>query len=139
MTPPEIAIVTLAVLQLLAVAGMGIAGLMMLRRAKAVADWARPSVQEARAIAGRGQTTALETKQRALGLSAQVRTLVQHVSRKVQTTTRLAREVVRPDLKPLQDAARAVAGPEGLAARLSRLHEAGKIAAGKGNGRGADR
>ena len=139
MTSPEIAIVALAALQLLAVAGMGIAGFMMFRRAKAVAEWTQPSVQEAKAITGRTKATALETKQRALNLSDRVRTLVRHVGRKVQTTTRLAREVVHPDLKPLQDAARAVAGPDGLASRLSRLHEAGKIAAGKGNGRGADR
>src|SRR5207244_1396212 len=123
------------VVQLLAVAGMGTAGFMMFRRAKAVAEWAQPSVQEAKAIAGRGKATALETRQRVLDLSGLVRTLVQHVTRKVQTTTRLAREVVHPDLKPLQDAARAVTGPDGLASRLSRLHEAGKIAAGKGNGR----
>jgi hypothetical protein len=139
MTAPEIGIVALAVIQCLAVAGMGIAGFMLFRRAKTVADWAQPSVQEARAIAGRGKATALETKNRALDLSGRIRTLVRHVGQKVQTTSRLAREVVRPDLKPLQEAARSVIGPDGLASRLSRLHEAGKIAAGKGNGRGADR
>jgi hypothetical protein len=138
MTAPEIAIVALAVTQLLAVAGMGIAGFMMFRRVKAVAGWAQPSVQEAKAIAGRGKATALDTKGRAVGLYGRIRTLVRHVGRKVQTTTRLAREVVHPDLKPLQEAARAVTGPDGLASRLSRLHEAGKIAAGKGNGRGGE-
>ena len=139
MTAPEMVIVALAVIQFLTLAGMGIAGLMMFRRVKAVAGWAQPSVQEAKAIAGRGKTTALETKDRVLELYSGIRTLVQHVGRKVQTTTRLAREVVHPDLKPLHDVARAVTGPEGLASRFSRLHEAGKIAAGKGNGQSSNR
>jgi hypothetical protein len=139
MSAPEIMIVALAVVQLLAVAGIGVAGFMMYRRAKTVSLWAQPATQEAKAIAGRGRATALESKARALELSGRIRTLVQHVGRKVQTTARLAREVVHPDLKPLQEAVHAVTGPAGLASRLSRLHEAGKIAAGQGDGRGADR
>jgi hypothetical protein len=135
MTAPEIIIVTLAVIQLLALAGMGIAGWMLFRRVKTVSGWAQPSVQEAKAIAARGKASALGTRDRGLDLYGRVRMLVQHVGRKVQTTTRLAREVVHPNLTPLQDVARVVSGPEGLASRLSRLHEAGKIAAGQGNGR----
>src|SRR2546423_9576211 len=120
MTSPEIAILALAVLQLLAVVGMGIAAFLLFRRAKTVAEWAQPSVQEAKAIAARGKTTALETKQRAFDLYGHIRRLVQHVGQKVQTTTRLAREVVRPELKPLQEATRVLTGPDGLASRLSR-------------------
>jgi hypothetical protein len=134
MTAPEMMIVALAVTEVLAVIGMGIAGWLSYRRVKVVTGWAQPAVQEAKAIATRGKATAQETKKRAMTFYSTSRTLAQHVGRKVQTTTRLAREVVHPDLTPLQEAARAVTGPNGLARRLSRLHEAGKIAAGESNG-----
>jgi hypothetical protein len=137
MSAPETWIVVMAVIELLAVIAMGAAAFLTFRRAKEVAGWARPALQESKAIAARGKTTALETKARAVSVYRVSRTLVQHVGHKVQTTTRLAREVVHPDLAPLQQAAQAVAGPDGLAARLSRLHEAGKIAAGQGNGHDA--
>jgi hypothetical protein len=134
MTAPEIWIVVMAAVQLAAVLGMGVTAFLIYQRAKAAAGWAQPSINESKAIAARARATALETRDRAKLFSDTVRTLVQHVGRRVQTTTRLAREVVRPDLAPLQEAARSVAGPAGLAARLSRLHQAGKIAAGQGNG-----
>jgi hypothetical protein len=137
MTAPEILIVALAVLELLAVVGMGAAAFMMYRRARAAATWAQPAVQESKAIAARGKATAWETKNRTLAFYGASRDLVEHVGQKVQTTTRLAREVVHPDLSPLQEAARAVTGPKGLVTRWSRLREAGKIAAGQGNGNGA--
>jgi hypothetical protein len=130
-------IVVMAIIELLAVIAMGVAGFLMYRRAKEVAGWVQPALQESKTIAARGKSTALETRDRARSFYNGSRTLVQHVGRKVQTTARLAREVVHPDLAPLQQAARAVAGPDGLAARLSRLHEAGKIAAGQGNGHDA--
>jgi hypothetical protein len=135
MPAPDMIIVLLAVIELLAVIAMGIAAFMMYRRAKSVTAWAQPSVREAKAIAARAQGTALESKNRALAFTQTVRTLVQHVGQKVETTKRLAREVVNPDRTPLQEAARALAGPAGVARRLSRLHEAGKVAAGQGNGR----
>ncbi len=134
MTAPEIWIVVMAAVQVLAVLSMGVTGLLIYQRAKTAASWAQPAMQESRAIAARAKATALETRERAVFFSHTVRTLVQHVGRKLQTTTRLAREVVHPDLAPLQEAARSVTGPNGLAARLSRLHQAGKIAAGQGNG-----
>ena len=137
MAAPEIWIIVMAAIELLAFIAMGAAAFLMYRRAKNVAGWAQPAVHESKAIAARGKATALETKERTLSFYGVSRTLVQHVGRKVQTTTRLAREVVHPGMAPLQQAARAVTGPEGLAARLSRLHEAGKIAAGQGNGHDA--
>src|SRR5712691_10959293 len=125
MAAPEIWIIVMAAIELLAFIAMGAAAFLMYRRAKNVAGWAQPAVHESKAIAARGKATALETKERALSFYDVSRTLVQHVGRKVQTTTRLAREVVHPDLAPLQQAARTVVGPDGLAARLSRLHQAG--------------
>lgn len=139
MTAPEIGIIGLAAIELLAVIAMGVAAFLMYRRAKDVAGWAQPAVRESKAVAARGKATALETRDRSLDFYRASRTLVQRVGRKVQTTTRLAREVVHPDLAPLQQAARAAAGRDGLAARLARLHEAGKIAAGQDNGQGAHR
>jgi hypothetical protein len=131
MSVPEIMIVALAVVELLAVVAMGIAAFMVYRRVNEVAAWAQPTVQEAKAIATRGQTLARETRARAIAFPTSFRTLAQHVNQKVQTTTRLAREAVHPALPPIQEASRALTGPDGLAARLSRLHEAGKIAAGR--------
>jgi hypothetical protein len=136
MTLPEILIVALAVLQFLALLGMGIAGFLLYRRAKTVVGWTQPSLQESRAIAARGKATALETRQRVQSVAGVSRALVQHVGRKAQTTTRLAREVVHPDLTPLQEASRALTGARGLVSRLSRLREAGRIAAGQGDGKG---
>lgn len=134
MTAVEIWIVVMAAVQALALLVLGVTGLLIYQRAREVAGWGRPALQESRAIAARGKATALQTRSRVQAFVRTVRGLVQHVGRRVQTTTRLAREVVRPDLPPLQQAARSIAGPNGLAARLSRLHEAGKIAAGQGNG-----
>jgi hypothetical protein len=134
MTVPDIIIVVLAAVEVLAVIGMGVAAFLMYRRVQTVSAWARPSINESKAIAARGKATALETRESAMAFSAKVRALVQHVNQKVQTTTRIAREIIHPNLAPLQQAARAVSGPEGLARRLSRLHAAGKIAAGEGNG-----
>jgi len=134
MTAPEMVILIMALLDVLAVISMGVAGFMIYRRATQVVAWAQPALHESKAIAARGKATAMETKSRALLFYQVSRTLVNHVGRKVQTTTRLAREVVQPNRTALQEAARAVTGPDGLAARLSRLHEAGKIAAGQDNG-----
>jgi hypothetical protein len=138
MTAPEIWIVVMAAAQVLAVIAMGATGFLIYQRAKAAAKWAQPAMQESKAIAARGKATVLETRNRTVAFYHTFHTLVQHVGRKVQTTTRLAREVVHPDLAPLQGAVRSVAGPNGLAARLSRLHQAGKIAAGQGNGHSTD-
>jgi hypothetical protein len=137
MAAPEIWIIVMAAIELLAFLGMGAAAFLMYRRAKDVAGRVQPAVRESKAIAAHGKGTALATKDRALSFYEVSHQLVQHVGRKVQTTTRLAREVVHPELAPLQQAARTVAGPEGLAARLFRLREAGKIAAGQGNGHDA--
>lgn len=134
MPAPDMIIIVLAVVELLAVIVMGIAAFMMYRRVKTVTAWAQPSVQEAKAIAARGKATALESKDRAMAFTRTFQALAQHVGQKVETTKRLAREVVHPDRTPLQEAARALAGPAGVARRLSRLHEAGKVAAGQGNG-----
>jgi hypothetical protein len=138
MSAPEWIIVALAVIELLAVAGMGAAAYMMYRRVKVVSGWAQPAMREAKAIAARGKATGLETRDRAMAFYHSFRTLSQHVGRKVQTTTRLAREVVHPDLASLQEAAQALEGPRSLMRRVARLHEAGKIAAGQGNGRRSD-
>jgi hypothetical protein len=134
MSAPETIIVALAVTEVLAVIAMGLAAFLMYRRVKVVTGWAQPAIQESKAIAERANATARETRSQAMAFYGTFKTLAQHVGRKVQTTTRLAREVVQPDLTPLQEATRAVAGPDGLARRLSRLHEAGKIAAGETNG-----
>ena len=134
MTVPDIIIVVLAVVEVLAVIGMGVAGFLMYRRVQTVSAWARPAINESKAIAARGKTTALETRERAMAFTRSVQALVQHVNQKVKTTTRIAREVIHPNLAPLQETARAVSGAESLARRLSRLHAAGKIAAGEGNG-----
>lgn len=134
MTAVEIWIIVMAAVQVLALLVLGMTGLLIYQRVQEVAGWGRPALRESRVIAARGKATALQTKSRAQVFVRTVRGLIQHVSRRVQTTTRLAREVVHPDLPPLQQAARSLAGPNGLAARLSRLHEAGKIAAGQGNG-----
>lgn len=131
---PDTLIVALAVIELLAVVAMGIAVGMMIRRVKAVMAWAQPAMQESKAIAARGKATGLELKSRVMAFSDSFRTLVEHVGRRLETTTRLAREVVHPSAAPLQDAARALTGPNGLVSRIARLHEAGKIAAGDGNG-----
>jgi hypothetical protein len=133
MPVPDMMIVVLAVIEFLAVIGMGIAAFLMYQRIQTVNGWVQPSIQESKAIALRGRATALETRNRAMTFAGIVRTLVLHVKQKVHTTTRLAREVVHPSL-PLQETARALTGPDGLARRLARLHEAGKIAAGRGNG-----
>lgn len=137
MAAPEIGIIVMAAIELLAVIAMGIAALLIYRRAKQVAGWTQPLLRDSQAIAQRGKATGFETRDRALAFYHVFRQLVAHVGRKVQTTTRLAREVTHPSLSPLQEAARAVGGPDGVAARLARLHEAGKIAAGQDNGRGA--
>jgi hypothetical protein len=113
---------------------MGIAGFLMYRRVKIATGWAEPAVQESKAIVARGKATALESKNRAMAFSHTFRTLAQHVGQKVETTTRLAREVIRPDLSPLQEAARAATSANGLVKRLSRLRQAGRIAAGERNG-----
>ncbi len=134
MTAPEWIIAVLAVLELLAVVGMGLAGLQLYRRTRVVVGWTQPAARDAKAIAARGKSTALTTKDRAMAFYQSFRGLARHVGQKVQTTTRLAREVVHPDLEPLQEASRTLAGPDGLVSRLSRLHQAGKIAAGQGNG-----
>jgi hypothetical protein len=134
MTVPDTIIVVLAAVEVLAVIGMGVAAFLMYRRVQTVSAWTRPAVAESKAIAARGKATALDTRERAMAFTRSVRALVQHVNHKVQTTTRIAREVIHPNLAQLQQAARAVSGPEGLARRLSRLHAAGKIAAGQGNG-----
>jgi hypothetical protein len=134
MPAPDMIIIVLAVIEFLAVIGMAIAAFLMYQRIQTVNGWMQPSIQESKAIALRAKATALETKNRAMAFSQTVRTLVLHVKRKVQTTTRLAREVVHPSLPPLHETARALTGPDGLARRLARLHEAGKIAAGRGNG-----
>jgi hypothetical protein len=138
MTAPEIWIVVMAAAQLLAVIGMGVTGFLIYHRARAAAAWAQPALQESKSIAARGKATALETRSRTMVFYHTFRALIQHVGRKVQTTTRLAREVVHPDLPALQGAVRSLAGPGGLAARLSRLHQAGKIAAGQSNGHSTD-
>jgi len=137
MAAPEIWILVMAAIQLLAVIAMGVTGFLMYRRAREGAGWVQPAMRESQAIAARGKATALESKERALACYRVSRTLVQRVGRKVQTTARLARTVVQLDRAPLQQAARTVTGPDGLAARLSRLREAGKIAAGQGNGNAA--
>jgi hypothetical protein len=134
MPAADMVILVLAVVELLAVVAMAIAAFMMYQRVKTVTAWAQPSVQETKAIAARAQATALESKNRALAFAQTFRTLVRRVGQKVQTTKRLAREIVHPDRTPLEEAARVLAGPAGVARRLSRLHEAGKVAAGQGNG-----
>jgi hypothetical protein len=134
MTGPETLIVALAVIEALAVAAMGIAGFLMYRRVQEVSGWIKPAIHESKAIAARGKATALGTKERVMTFYGTPKALVQLVGRKMQTTTRLAREVVRPDLKPLHETARALTGPDGLAARIARLHQASKIGAGQGNG-----
>jgi len=131
MSVPETLIVVLAVVELLAVIAMGIAALMVARRAKEVAAWIQPSVKESTAIAARVQAMARETKARGMAVYTAVRAVAQHVNQKFQTTTRLAREAVHPALPPIQDASRALTGPDGLVTRLSRLHQAGRIAAGR--------
>lgn len=138
MPAPDMVIVVLAVVQLLAVVGMAIAAFIMYQRVKTVTAWAQPSAREVKAIAARGQATALETRNRVLAFTHTCRQLVQHVGQKLETTKRLAREVVQPGPSPLQETARALAGPANVARRLSRLHEAGKVAAGQGNGSRSD-
>jgi hypothetical protein len=133
MTIPDMIIVALAILEVLALVAMGLAALLMYHRVKTVNGWVQPAMRESRAIAARGQATALESKERTLVFSRSVQSLVQHVKQKAQTTARLAREVVHPSL-PLQQTARALTGPDGLTRRLARLREAGKIAAGHGDG-----
>jgi hypothetical protein len=136
MPVPEILILLFAAIECLAVLAMGLAAYQMYRRAKTVQAWVEPGLAESKAIASRGKATALESRDRALAFANLARTVAQHVGQKVQTTTRVAKEVVHPDRTSLQQAARAVAGPVDVARRLSRLHQAGKIAAGQGNGRG---
>jgi hypothetical protein len=136
MPVPDILIVVFAVIEFLAVVGMGIAAYLMYRRTQTVQSWIEPAVEETKAIAARGKATALESKTRAMAFADLTRTVAQHVAQKVRTTTRVAKEVVRPDRTSLQEAARAVAGPVDVARRLSRLHRASKIASGQGNGRG---
>src|ERR1700730_383874 len=98
MSAPEIWIVVMAAIELLAFIAMGVAGFLMYRRAKEVAGWVQPALQESKTIAARGKATVIETRDRAMSFYNGSRTLVQHVGRKVQTTARLAREVVHPDL-----------------------------------------
>jgi hypothetical protein len=138
MPAPDMIIVVLAVVEVLMVVAMAIAAFMMYQRGKTVTTWAQPAVQEAKAIAARGQATALETRNRAMAFTQTCRTLVQRVGQKLETTKRLALEVVHPDRRPLQEAAQALAGPAAAIRRLSRLHEAGKVAAGQGNGSRSD-
>jgi hypothetical protein len=98
---------------------------------KEVTAWIQPAVTESKTIATRAQALARETKARGMAFYTSLRTLAQHVNQKVQTTTRLAREAVHPALPQIQEASRALTGPDGLVTRLSRLHEAGRVAAGR--------
>jgi hypothetical protein len=127
--------VTLAVLDVLSVAGLGLVALAMLRSGRAAAARVSPALSHARRTADAGKRLALKGRNVTRESVDHARALVARIQKRIATTRHLIRELNPPaevDTRAMVRSAEVtVARGREWAGRLSRLRRAGQAASSK--------
>jgi hypothetical protein len=130
MSPQDWLIVAAAVLDLIFVIVLVIVGLRFKALAGEGTRMARPLSERGRRIAGTGQHLVETARTRGETMLRVIRTVAQHVGARIETTRRIASEVVHPRTATIDQVARTTDEGRAWIARLTRLGAAARRAAG---------
>jgi hypothetical protein len=93
MTGMDTFFVTMAILDVIAIAGMALAGIRMMEKAREGLAKVDPALREVKALTETGQALAAHAKKDGLVISKRVMTLVEVVKRRVNTTRQIISEL----------------------------------------------
>lgn len=130
----DILIVTFAVLDFVFLIVLAVVGMRFRALALQAGQGVRPLTQRTQRIAGTGKRLAVTAETRGASILTVAKALAHDVGEKVETTRRIAAEVVHPTGSSLESVARTVEQGQAWTARLSRLGAAARRAAGRNGG-----
>jgi predicted secreted protein len=126
---PETGVIILAIIQVLCLAALIVAALVLMASGRGAAGRLQPVVGPALRLKQLGTRMAATARGKSQQIAAVAQTLAEHLAQKWRTTTRIVHEVAHPDGLPTAELTEKIERGRSFTERLARLRDAARKAA----------